>query len=483
MDETAFKAYCNDIFNFIEDGLMVVGCDGAIITVNSAMERLSGYDRDALVGSKCSVLNCDACERMRKVDSKWCMLFERGAINRKRCLFMKKDGTYLSALKKATVLKDDKGQVMGAIETFTDLAEIDKRDQQIEQLSLHLASDVGFCGIVGECAPMLRLFNIIEKAAESDAPVFIYGESGTGKELVARAIHDLGRRREGPYVQFNCAALNESLFESELFGHVKGAFTGAYRHRIGRFEAAHTGDIFLDEIGDIPLSTQAKLLRVLETRMFERVGDHKPISVDVRIICATNRNLSQLVAEGQFREDLFYRINVIPIHIPPLRQRKEEIPLLTRHFISKLGEKTGKQITGISPDVMARFMRYDWPGNIRELKSVLEYAFVVAEPETIHAQHLPEHFGKADQTPVADPISKPRPGTTAGAGLQDAPPASGDDAPDSERQDLVKALRKSGGNKSQAAKLLGVHRMTVWNRMKKYGIALEKEIRKAQDTA
>jgi DNA-binding NtrC family response regulator len=215
--------------------------------------------------------------------------------------------------------------------------------------------------------------------------------------------------------------------------------------------------------------------------MFERVGDHKPINVDVRIICATNRNLSQLVAEGKFREDLFYRINVIPIHIPPLRQRKEEIPLLTRHFISKLGQKTGKHITGISPDVMARFMHYDWPGNIRELKSVLEYAFVVAEPETIHVQHLPEHFGKADQTPVADPISKQRSPVMAPA--PDSPPPADYEASDSERQELVEALRKTGGNKSQAAKLLGVHRMTVWNRMKKYGIALEKEIRKTHDLA
>lgn len=478
MDETSLKAYCNDIFNFIEDGLMVLSPNGDIITVNSAMERLTGYDREFLIGSKCKVLKCDACNPVRNVKDNWCVLFEQGTINRKRCLFMRKDGTYVSALKRASVLKDQDEKVVGAIETFTDLGEIDKRDQQIEQLSIHLASDVGFCGIVGQCAHMRRLFNIIEKAAESDAPVFIYGESGTGKELAARAIHELGRRREGPFIQFNCAALNESLFESELFGHVKGAFTGAYRHRIGRFEAAHGGDIFLDEIGDIPLSTQAKLLRVLETRMFERVGDHQPIHADARIICATNRNLPQLVADGRFREDLFYRINVIPIRIPPLRLRKEELPLLIRHFILKLCDKTGKRITGVSPEVMNLFMQYDWPGNIRELKSVLEYAFVVAEPEIIQVHHLPENLGRcsleeADRPNPAPlvPDANPAPEST----LKNAP-LPNDAADNMERAALVKALKKTGGNKSQAARLLGVHRMTVWNRMKKYGVTLEKEI-------
>ena len=189
---------------------------------------------------------------------------------------------------------------------------------------------------------MQHVYEIAERAAQSDAPVIIYGESGVGKELVAEVIHDVGKRRDGPYVALNCAALNESLLESELFGHRKGAFTGAYRHNVGRFEAAHGGDIFLDEIGDLPLSMQVKLLRVLESKEFERVGDHRSISVDVRIIAATNRDLDRLVAQGLFRQDFYFRINVIPIHVPPLRERMEDVPLLVRHFIEKLVERTGK---------------------------------------------------------------------------------------------------------------------------------------------
>ena len=210
--------------------------------------------------------------------------------------------------------------------------------------------DYEHLGIVGSSPAIHKVFQLIEKAAHSDSPIIIFGESGTGKELVARAIHDQGHRKDGPYVQLNCAALNAALLESELFGHVKGAFTGAFRHRIGRFEAAHSGDLFLDEIGDIPMSIQVKLLRVLETRQFDRVGDHHPISVDVRIISATNKNLLDMIAQKQFREDLFFRINVIPIYLPPLRERKEDIPLLVSTFIQRLQRVTGKRIIGLTPN-------------------------------------------------------------------------------------------------------------------------------------
>jgi transcriptional regulator with PAS, ATPase and Fis domain len=302
---------------------------------------------------------------------------------------------------------------------------------------------------------MQQVFELTQKAAQSEAPVIIFGESGTGKELVAHAIHALGRRREGPFITCNCAALNEALLESELFGHVKGAFTGAYTHRQGRFEAAHRGDIFLDEIGDIPPAIQVKLLRVLETKQFERVGDHRPIHADARIITATHRNLESLVSAGTFREDLFFRINVIPIHLPPLRERLEDLPLLVDHFLTRLRQRSGKAITGLTREAMKILLDHPWPGNVRELKGALEYAFVVAETGLIAPDHLPPKLSSREVPP--------------------ATPTEAGGAPDSdEKTALINALRQAGGNQSQAAALLKVSRVTVWHRMKKYGIDVHK---------
>jgi len=250
----------------------------------------------------------------------------------------------------------------------------------------------------------------------------------------------------------NCAALNESLLESELFGHMKGSFTGAYQHKIGRFEAADGGDLFLDEIGDVPLSVQVKLLRVLESKQFERVGDHRPISVDVRFITATNRDLSELIDQKKFRDDLFFRINVIPIHLPPLRQRREDIPLLVDAFIRQLRTRTSKDITGLSSRVLVHFMEYPWPGNVRELKSTLEYAFVVAEAGLITEDHLPIQVLRM-RSAVREK-REPKPGEKR-----------------DEKMELMDALQRSGGNQTLAAQLLGVKRITVWRRMKKHGLA------------
>jgi transcriptional regulator with PAS, ATPase and Fis domain len=392
---------------------------------------------------------------LKQEHGKWCTLFDYEQDVKRRCLIMKKDGTYLTILKNASIIKNDQGVVLGAVETLTDISEIDRLDHEIDVLSRQIDNDGGFHGIIGKTSIIQKVFDVVYKAAQSDAPVIIYGESGTGKELVARAIHLLGRRKDGPFVQFNCAALNEALLESELFGHIKGAFTGAIRHRLGRFEAAHGGDIFLDEIGDVPLPVQVKLLRVLETKQFERVGEHQSISVDVRIITATNKNLEELIARKEFREDLFFRINVIPIYIPPLRDRKEDIPLLVNAFISRLQTRTGKSITGLTPEAMEQFMAYQWPGNIRELKSALEYAFVIAEQGLIDPDHLP-------------------PQTTANIRTGGVNAVLFDSKDLAEKKELIEALRRSKGNQSQAARILGINRVTVWNRMKKYGIDLKK---------
>lgn len=451
MSEYNYEEYWKEIVNTINDGLMIVSPDGVIRELNAALEEMSGYCREDLIGRPCSIFHCDGCETDRAGSRmKWCLLFDLEKTNQKRCILSRKDGTYLSVLKRASLLKDASGKVLGAVETLTDLSELDRKDREIHQLSKLLDTDMGFQGMIGRSAVMRKIFTVIEKAAQSDAPVLIHGASGTGKELAARAIHELGRRCENPYIELNCAALNESLLESELFGHVKGAFTGAYRHRQGRFEAAHGGDIFLDEIGDVPMAVQVKLLRVLETKQFERVGDHRPISVDVRIIAATNRDLREMIATKMFREDLLFRIDVIPIILPPLRDRMDDIPLLVSHFVKELVNRTGKEIGGLSPEAMRLFMSYSWPGNVRELRSALEYAFVIAEKGLIGPDHLPQTL-----------ISGGGPGSLHHAGSQTGR---------EERDRLAEALRLCGGNQSEAARMLGISRVTVWNRVKRYGI-------------
>jgi len=459
MNGKDIERYWSRIINTMNDGFMLISSKGRVMMVNTAFEHLTGYTADDIIGKPCTTLKCDACELLivSGEENYWCALFDptQEDIRRCRCHFVRKDGSYLSVLKNASVLRDEDGVPVGAVETLTDISELDRLDQKVTELSRRLEFKEGFYGIIGTSAVMQKVYGIIEKVATSDAPVIIYGESGTGKDLVANAIHRSGRRRDRPYIPFSCAALNENVLESELFGHAKGSFTGAYRHRIGRFEAADTGEIFLDEIGDIPPSIQVKLLRVLETKAFERVGDQQPISVDVRIISATNKNLEEMIKVGKFREDLFFRINTIPIHIPPLRARKEDIPLLVSHFIRHLKGKTGKKIDSLSRSAMARFMDYSWPGNVRELKSALEYGFVVTESETIETEHLPPK--------IANPV--------ASGGETATLPSHGDEQ---EKQALIEALKRTGGNQTQAARILGVNRVTVWNRLRKYGIDVKR---------
>lgn len=473
MDELEVNRYWKKIVNTMTEGLMLVGPDGTIVMVNDAFSELTGYRADEIIGKPCTMLECDACEGPLQASAKrWCKLFEEGQVIKCRCHLLKKDGSYVSALKNASVLMDDSGVHLGAVEILTDLSELDRLDQKVEQLSRQLDDDGNFQGMIGKSSVMQNIIHIIEKAANSEAPVIVYGESGTGKELAARAIHQLGRRKDGPFIQFNCAALNEALLESELFGHIKGAFTGAYRHRPGRFEAANGGDIFLDEIGDIPMSIQVKLLRVLETKQFEHVGDDRPVSADVRIITATNKNLEDLIARKKFREDLYFRINVFPIHLAPLRERSEDIPLLVDGFIRKLQAKTAKRITGLTPAAMERFMMYRWPGNIRELRSALEFAFVIADKGLIDLDQLPPKISRPEALSSAAGAYSPQPAEAAHLIHQSAFSAS--PAEPEEKRLLVEALRQTKGNQTQAARILGVNRVTVWNRMKKYRIDLKK---------
>ena len=278
MHSKELHKYWNRIINTMHEGLIVIASDGTIIMANQSFERLIGYTSKDMIGKPCTMLECDACElaiKSEESQDRWCALFDPAhpGLKQCRCNLLKKDGTYMSALKNATVLRDEEGNPIGAVETITDISKLHRLDQEVAQLSRQLNSEDGFYGIIGISSVMQQVYDIILKVGASDAPVIIYGESGTGKELVANAIHWSGVRKDKAYIPFNCAALNESLLESELFGHAKGAFTGAYQHRIGRFEAANGGDIFLDEIGDVPLSIQIKLLRILDSKEFERVGE------------------------------------------------------------------------------------------------------------------------------------------------------------------------------------------------------------------
>lgn len=310
-------------------------------------------------------------------------------MNKQRCAVLRRDGQYVQVLKNASVLRNDAGVVIGAVETLTDITGLLERDTTIEAFRRELSGRDTFHDMVGRSPAMQRVYDLIDNAADSDAPLAISGESGTGKELVAKAVHERGKRRDQPYVKVNCAALNEALLESELFGHVRGAFAGAHQGRTGRFEAANGGSLFLDEVGDLPMLTQVKLLRVLEEKVIERVGDNQPVPVDVRIITATNRNLEAMVREGSFRQDLYYRINVIPVPIPPLRARTLDVPLLAETFFRAQQLKSGKNIRTISSQAMALLMTYSWPGNVRELRSTLEYAFVTCQTTSIRPADLP----------------------------------------------------------------------------------------------
>jgi two-component system response regulator HydG len=316
-------------------------------------------------------------------------------------------------------------------------------------------------GIIGDSSAMQAVFRAVEKVAATEATVFVHGESGTGKELVARALHDLSPRRDQPFVGVNCAAIPATLLESELFGHEKGAFTGAVKRKLGRFELAHGGTLFLDEIGDVPLDMQAKLLRALQEKTIERVGGEAPIHVDVRIISATHRDITKMVADGTFREDLLYRLHIIPIELPALRERPEDIPQLVEHFLQKLAPRTRSTVRSVDASCMAALKSYRWPGNVRELENVLEQALVFAEGDTLRPEDLPAMLGAL----------KP----SAAAPLEALPP---DDDPRSldeileglEKALILRAYNGSGGVKAETARRLGVKTSALYYKLQKYKI-------------
>ncbi len=450
--------YWKTIVDTLQDGVMVVDPRGQIVAINPAAEKLTGYASAELVGQSCRVLDCTGCRIIGKGSgADWCGLYEKGGVRAKRCTITNKEHRTITVIKNASILYDTDGTVIGAVETIKDMSEVVRQQDEIHSLRKTLHLENGYYGILGHSPTMQSLFELIENVSSTEAPVLINGESGTGKELVARAIHEASDRRDKPYIKVNCAALNENLLESELFGHAKGSYTGADRSRVGRFEAAHEGTIFLDEVGDIPMSTQVKLLRVLEEKEIERVGEHKPIKVNVRIVSATNKRLEELIETGKFREDLFFRINVFPINCPALRERKEDIPAIVQSFIQNNAAKTGKKILGLTPEAMEKLAHYDWPGNVRELRNAIEYAFVLCPSGGIDLRHLPP---KISENGMACP-----------------PPDCVSDQNRQEKEELLKVLRQTQGNQSEAGRILGVSRVTIWKRIKKYGIDVQREIR------
>jgi len=308
----------------------------------------------------------------------------------------------------------------------------------------------GHQGLIGKAPVMQNFFKLIGKVAMADAPVVISGQSGTGKEWVARAIHDLSPRREGPFIKVNCAALDEDLLANGLFGHVKGAFPSANNPRIGRFEAACGGTLFLDEIGDISATTQIKLLRTLEEKEIEKFGAHHPIKIDVRIVSTTNKNLEELIARGRFREDLYFRINVFPITCPPLCDRGEDIPIIVQHLIQCNNLKTGKNIFGATPEAIDKITACAWPGNVRELCNVIDCAYALCSSTHIGIEDLPAAIGRSAKIM--------------------------DNADLEKRMELIRTLRQTGGNRSEAARILGVSRVTIWKQINKFGIDIRREL-------
>jgi two-component system response regulator AtoC len=358
--------------------------------------------------------------------------------------------------------------VAKALSTFA----LSRRDARPEEVTGR-----GRFRLIGESPAIKQIYGVVEKVANTPSTVLITGESGTGKELIARALHENSSRHGGPFIKINCAAIPKTLMESELFGYEKGAFTGAVGAKPGRFELAHGGTLFLDEIGEIPVEMQVKLLRVLQESEFERVGGLKTIKVDVRLVTATNRDLLQEIAEGSFREDLFYRLNVVPIHIPPLRERREDIPLLADHFIAKFNERLRKQIESIDQDAIERLVAHPWPGNIRELENLMERTVLFCESAQIGVANLPAEIGHLQ--PVAVPVapaatdegagslSIPTPAGLAGSSLKEAVRAQTERV---ERELIQRALDETGGNVTQAARKLKISRKSLQTKMKEFGL-------------
>ena len=432
------------ILSSIADGVFTVDSNRVITSFNNAAERITGMPASKAIGKRCfEVFHSDICES--------CLLeatLKTGVETLDRPVnIIGSQGQTIPVSISTAVLRDDDGELLGAVETFRDLSTIVDLRKELDQT-------YSFEDIISKSPKITKLFTILPDVAESESTVLIQGPSGSGKELFARAIHNISPRRDHNYVVINCGNLPEQLFESELFGYVKGAFTDAKRDKPGKLATAGGGTVFFDEIGELPFSTQVKLLRLLQEHEYEAVGGTETIHADIRIVAATNRNLKKLVLQGKFRDDLYFRLAVVKFDLPSLGERREDIPYLVDHFIRKFNSRRGKNIISVSPSVMNILMRCDFPGNVRELENIIEYGFVVCHGSIIKREHLPSEILHASNT---DPIDRAQASTPVTRLIN-------------EETRIRQVLTECHGQMTEAARTLGIHRTTLWRRLKRYRI-------------
>jgi len=430
------------ILDSVADGVFTVDKEWRISSFNRAAERITGVPRSEAIGERCcDVFRASICETGCAL--RHTMETDLPIVN-KAVFIVDTEGRKHPISISTAILRDEEGYIIGGVETFRDLS-------QVELLRKELEGRYSLGDIIGRSRAMRELFEIVPTIAASDSTVVIHGASGTGKEIFARTIHELSARRDRRFVAINCGALPDTLLESELFGHTAGAFTDARRDKPGRFAHADGGTIFLDEIGDISPAMQVRLLRVLQEHVFEPLGAVEPVKADVRVIAATHRDLVEMVREGSFREDLYYRINVIRLELPSLNDRREDIPPLIEHFIGRFNRLQGKDVIGVSEEVLTLLMGHDFPGNARELENIIEHAFVLCSGGLIEIQHLPPEVRQGSEVPSVE--------TREGLTLRSM-----------ESLHIALALHRHGGNRKAAAAELGIHPSTLFRKIKDLGI-------------
>jgi PAS domain S-box-containing protein len=425
------------IVDSISDGVFTVDKQFIITYFNRAAERITGFKAADAIGKHCfEIFRTEVCHSRCAIRD---TLASDEAVSNVRVTIITQDGREVPISLSTEVLRDEQGNMMGVVEFFRDLTEVEHVREALEQGRVLEA-------IVSASPAMRRIIQMLPNIAESECNVTIHGPSGSGKELFAEVIHKLSPRRYGPYIKLNCAALPATLLESELFGYVKGAFTDAKRDKPGLFALANGGTLLLDEISEMDVSLQVKLLRVLSNGEYQPLGATRSLRTDARLIAATNADLKKAIEEGRFREDLYFRVNVVAVELPPLCERAEDIPLLVEHFIDSVRRRTRKPVHGAAPRTLSLLQRYSFPGNVRELQNAIEHAFVMCQGEELLPEHLPEHLRAEGRL------------------------ASRAAGPDAERRILEEALRRHGGNRSAAASELRMHRSTLWRKLKTYRI-------------
>jgi len=444
MEPNESNRFFQTVLRCVADGVFTVDRDWHITSFNRAAERITGVPAERAIGRRCSeVFHANICESGCAIQQT--LATGREVIDQPASILNQRGQAVPISISSA-VLRAEDGTLLGAVETFRDLS-------TIEQLRREIQGRYSFEDIIGKSEAFQKIFAILPDIAASESTVLIEGPSGSGKELLARAIHNMSARRKQPYVVVNCGTLPPTLVESELFGYRKGAFTDARSDKPGRIARAEGGTVFFDEIGDLPPEVQIKLLRLLQEREYEPLGGVSPSRANVRVVAATNQRLSELVSTSRFRDDLYFRLAVVRLAIPPLVERREDIPFLVEHFIRRFNAKQGKRIQGVTPAVMGVLMRYDFPGNARELENIIEYGFVLCRNGLLGVDHLPEELQ----------------GRVQGLAIESEPAASGP-LERSEADAIRHALRQHDGQLAEVAQHLGISRTTLWRKMRKYGL-------------